>query len=181
MTPLLIVLAAAARPLPCSYRARGEPDIAPHALCATQGGGGPIRIAKETLPRLDYGDGGLASVFVEGAGWHYVRPDGAVLSVLAWDNGPDAFSEDRVRIRRDGKIGYADRRFRTVIAPRFDFAWPFEHGRALVCVGCRPEPGAAAHAAHARITGGRWGWINRSGRAIVPIQLSDEEARRRER
>ena len=117
----------------------------------------------------------MAEVFVEGVGWAYVRRDGRNLEVPAFDNGPDDFSEGLVRIRRRGKTGYADASFATVIPPRFDFAWPFEKGRALVCLSCRPAPDARL-GEHAPVAGGTWGYIDRTGREVVPIRYSREEA-----
>ena len=68
--------------------------------------------------------------------------------------------------RRDlGRIAYADRDFREVIGPRFSWGWPFSDGIAITCVDCRiGEPDADGHRA---VTGGRWGAVDRSGRAVV--------------
>jgi hypothetical protein len=174
---LLFLLAAAAGALlPCSYRKAGDSEIASHGACASRAANGTIRIARSHLRLLDYGSDGLAAVFVEPATWAYVRRDGATLEVLAFDNGPDDFSDGRVRIRRGGKIGYADRSFRTVIAPRFDFGWPFEEGRALVCNGCRAPAATPGKEDHSPVSGGKWGYIDPDGREVVPIRLSREEA-----
>lgn len=175
-SPLPLLLAAAAALQPCSYRKAGETEFGPHGPCASRAAGGTLRIAKRHLRLLDYGPDGLAPVFVERAGWIYVRRGGAALEVLTFDNGPDDFSNGLVRIRRDGKIGYADLTFKTVIRPRFDFAWPFEKGRALVCVGCAPSSTRSGKEEHPALSGGRWGAIDRSGREVVPIRLSRDEA-----
>lgn len=172
---LLPALLAAAAMLPCSYRAAGEAEIAPHGPCASRAADGSLHIDRRHLGRLDYGSGGLAAVFVEGSGWVYVRRGGETLEVLAQDNGPDDFADGRVRVRRGGKIGYADRSFRIAIAPSFDFAWPFENGRALVCRGCRVERAGPAEE-HGAVSGGLWGYIDRAGREVVPVMLTREEA-----
>jgi WG containing repeat len=172
MMPLL--LAAAAVLLPCSYRAAGDEEIAPRGPCATSTAEG-VRIEPKHLRRLEYGRDGLAGVFVDGVGWVYVKRGGETLVVLAQDNGPDDFSDDRVRVSRGGKIGYADRSFRVVISPRYDFAWPFERGRALVCVGCKAAPADPAHEGHAAVVGGRWGYVDHAGREIVPVERAREE------
>lgn len=171
-----LVLAAVASLLPCSYRRVGEREIAPHGACASRAADGTLRIGRRHQRGLDYGSDGLAAVFVEKTGWAWVRRDGASIEVPAFDNGPDAFSEGLVRVRRGGRIGFADRHFRTVVAPRFDFAWPFEKGRALVCVGCAPESTAPGKEEHASVSGGSWGYIDRSGREVVAIRLTREEA-----
>jgi hypothetical protein len=172
----LLLLAAVAGLLPCSYRKVGEPEIAPHGACASRTAGGSLRIGRRHLRALDYGSDGLAAVFVEKAGWAWVRRDGASIEVPAFDNGPDAFSEGLVRVRHGGRIGFADRSFRTVVAPRYDFAWPFEKGRALVCVGCAPPAAGSGKEEPVSVTGGSWGYIDRSGREVVPLRLTREEA-----
>jgi len=172
----VLLLSAASAALPCSYRPSGKKEIAPQGSCAARAPDGSLRIERGHLARLDFGRGGMAAVFIEGAGWAYVRRDGHTLEVLASDNGPDDFSESLVRIRRDGKTGYADRSFRTVIPPRFDFGWPFEKGRALVCIGCRFGPPDSRQDEHQSVTGGTWGFIDRTGREVVPIRYSREQA-----
>jgi hypothetical protein len=177
MSGLLPLLAAAAAGLlPCSYRRAGSQEIAPQGPCASRAADGTIRIDKSHLRLLDYGSQGRAEVFVERAGWVYVRRGGATLEVLASDNGPDGFSDGLVRIRRNGKIGYANRSFRTVVAPRFDFGWPFEEGRALVCLGCAPAELDSGKEGHSPVSGGKWGYVDLEGREVVPILLSREEA-----
>ena len=161
--------------LPCSYRAVGDAEISLHGPCASRAADGSIRILRRHRARLDYDAAGMASVFVDGAGWLYVRRGGATLPVLTFDNGPDDYSEGLVRIRRAEKIGYADRSFRIAIAPRFGFGWPFEKGRALVCIGCRTDSGAVGEE-HAEVTGGLWGYIDRAGREVVAVKLTREEA-----
>ncbi|NEV64594.1 WG repeat-containing protein [Thiorhodococcus minor] len=91
------------------------------------------------------------------------------------DNGPDPFAEGLVRSRRAGRILYVDVHFREVIGPRYDWGWPFAQGRALVCRGCRPLQDGE----HSRVSGGRWGWIDRQGREVVPVQLREAQARAR--
>jgi len=173
---VLLLLSALGGAIPCSYRRSGEKEIAPQGGCAIRAPDGSLRIDRRHLGRLDFGIDGMAAVFVEGRGWAYVRRDGRTLEVPEFDNGPDDFSEGLVRIRRDGKTGYADRSFRTVIRPRFDDGWPFDGGRALVCIGCRLAPPDPRHDEHRPVSGGAWGFIDRTGREVVPIRYSREEA-----
>lgn len=97
---------------------------------------------------------------------YYVKPDGAYLSVINFDNGPDYFVEGLVRSRVDGKIGYFDRQFKQVIPPVYDFGWPFENGRALVCIGCKPAPDGE----HTAMVGGSWGYIDNNGHRLEPFR-----------
>lgn len=89
-----------------------------------------------------------------------------MLPVLTYDNGPDYFVEGLTRARIGGKIGYYDQHLRQVIAPRYDWGSPFEHGRAEVCNGCKPVPTDAD--GHTVMVGGTWATIDRHGNEVVP-------------
>jgi hypothetical protein len=162
--------------LPCVYAAaptaaEPAPELELHAGCAVIGEDGGLVVAPAHRSAARYVDG-LAALRVDG-GWYYVRPDGPALRVVTLDNGPDDRSEGRVRSPRGGGIAYVDAALREVIPPRYDWGWPFEGGRALVCVGCRPgEPDGE----HRPMVGGRWGYVDAGGREVVPVTLSREEA-----
>jgi hypothetical protein len=160
----------------CAYAAQPDGEIADRGPCAYEGAGGRVRIVPARLSQLSYDADGLASVWVRGRGWLYVKRDGETLEVLSEDNGPDPFSEGLVRSMRGGKVAYFDRSFRMVISPRYDFGWPFEGGRALVCLGCRTAP--ADSEGHRAVLGGLWGYIDRDGREVVPVRSSREDALR---
>lgn len=89
--------------------------------------------------------------------------------MLTFDNGPDDFAEGLARTTRSGKIGFIDRQLSEVIAPSWDFAFPFEDGVAVVCQGCRPHP--VGDGEHSEVRGGSWGTIDRSGAIVVPVEL----------
>jgi hypothetical protein len=105
-------------------------------------------------------------------GFYYVRRDGHMVPVVAYDNAPDAFVEGRARTPVDGKIGYIDRKLRVVIPPRYDWGFPFEHGKAVVCSGCAQKPDGAELRL---VEGGMWGAVDRNGREIVPLQYRPGE------
>ncbi|WP_276611743.1 hypothetical protein [Thiorhodococcus mannitoliphagus] len=42
-----------------------------------------------------------------------------------------------------------------------------------MCLGCRP----VSDGEHTRLSGGHLGWIDRQGREVVAVQLSELEAR----
>ena len=124
------------------------------------------------LRALSFDKHGIAAVRMEGVkGFYYVGRDGHMVPVVAYDNGPDAFVEGRARTPVDGKIGYIDRRLRVVIPPRYDWGFPFEHGKAAVCSGCVQRPDGE----HWLVEGGRWGAVDRNGREIVPLQYRSME------
>lgn len=130
-----------------------QPDVPSESLDSAES-----KIAPESVPRED--------------GWYYVLPDGTERSVLTWDNGPDPFAEGLARSRQGDGIAYFDETLAIIIPATYDFGWPFEDGVALVCRGCRPEPDGE----HTAMVGGSWGYIDRDGREVVPVELSRDEA-----
>ena len=81
-----------------------------------------------------------------------------------FDNGPDLPQEGLFRIRDDrGRIGYADTAGRVVITPRFEAAFPFEHGRARVALQAEELPDGE----HTRWEANNWLTIDRRGRVVV--------------
>ena len=94
------------------------------------------------------------------------------LPVVIYDNAPDAFVEERARTQVDSKIGYIDRKLRVVIPPRYDWGFPFERGKAVVCSGCAQKRDGGEHWF---VEGGMWGAVDRNGREIVPLQYRSGE------
>jgi hypothetical protein len=158
--------------LACTYVAKAPgAELESHPGCARRVEERLV-FSAQTLRALSYDQHRLAEVMVEDSGWHYLKPDGASLPVVTYDNGADAFSEGLVRAPAGGKIAYFDRAFRQVIAPRYEWGSPFENGRALVCLGCKEE----RRGEHSWMTGGTWGYIDRSGKEVVPVRLEREQA-----
>ncbi|MEO7794275.1 MAG: WG repeat-containing protein [Thermoanaerobaculia bacterium] len=151
-------------------------EITSFANCGTEKSDGTAEIAAGPFAELDFSHDGLASIRL-GEHFYYLRKDGRSARVPAWDNWADDFAEGLVRTVRgiEGaeKFGYLDRELAVVIAPLFDFAYPFEGGRALVCIGCRA--GAPDGDGHSMVSGGLWGYVDRTGKAIVPVKFSREE------
>jgi hypothetical protein len=119
----------------------------------------------------------VATLFVSGQNY-YIKPNGALLPVIAYDNGADSFSEGLTRSRIGGRIAFFDTNFKQLIPPKYDWAWPFEAGRALVCLGCIAGPPDNDN--HITISGGKWGYINREGVEVVPVMYSKEEVQRQQ-
>jgi hypothetical protein len=154
--------AAAHLDLDCTYQtpAGGTPTI---SRCAWRDARGQLRVAPRYLRRLTYDRFGLASLYADG--WRYVTRDGRTAAVMGLDNWADPFADGLARSPADGKVGYIDRRLALAIPARFDGAYPFEHGIAVVCVGCR----AVAEDENASYAGGQWGCIDRRARYVVPL------------
>ncbi len=155
-----------------------EPTI--FANCGSEKDDGTAVIRPEHLAAVDFGADGLAVVRV-GEHFYYFRPDGRSARVPTWDNWADDFVEGLVRTVRtvDGveKLGYLDRELAVVIAPRFDWGFPFSGGRAMVCNGCRAE--APDGDEHGSVIGGLWGYVDKAGKEVVPIRFSYEELLKR--
>jgi hypothetical protein len=178
---------AEAYDLTCSYTAsRDAPDRSAnqvdydwdrYARCARLDPDGRVVFDPAHRERMSVEDG-FASVLVDAKGWYYVGPDGASLQVLSTDFNTDPWVEGLTRGRRDGKIVFFNRQFEEATGHRYDWAWPFQEGRALVCDGCVLEDSQQEHPI---LAGGTWWLIDRSGERIEPEALSEDEKARLER
>ena len=172
-TCLLACACATQYPLSCNYtpdEAQGE--LQPHQGCAVRQNG-TLQLAPHHLQRMSFSADGLAQAWIDGQ-WHYIKRNGDTLPVITYDNGADYFSEGLVRSIRNGKIAYYTVDFAQAVPPRYDWGWPFENGRALVCRGCRKDKTDGLE--HIPVVGGEWGYIDRHGTEVVPVRLSEAEA-----
>jgi pimeloyl-ACP methyl ester carboxylesterase len=150
---------------PAPSKSDPEPELRPFPRSCRIGADGALVLQPQHLQRIGFDDDGLATVYVPEHGVAYVRPDGKTAWMHPFDNGADYFVEGLARTIQGAKIGFVDRRLETVIAPAWDFAFPFEEGLAMVCDGCRTEPVGE----HSEVVGGRWGFIDRSGAVVIPV------------
>ena len=158
-------------PLNCTYVANTPTaELEPHARCAALVGTS-LRFSAEHLAKMSYTTHGLAEAAIDGS-WYYIRPNGESLQVVTLDNGADPFSEGLVRSLVLGKVAYFDSKFHQVIPPRYDWGWPFEAGRAMVCVGCTFVKAGEYDVPN----GGKWGFIDKNGKEIVRLTLTSLEA-----
>lgn len=166
---LVAAPAGAAAAADCVPFADGWSDFGP---CTRVDSAGQRWVKAEHLRALSFDKHGIAAVWIGGVkGFYYVGRDGHMVSVVAYDSAPDAFVEGRARTQLDAKIGYIDRKLRLVISPRYDWGFPFEHGRAVVCRGCAQKPIGE----HWVVEGGMWGIVDRDGREIVPLRYRSRE------
>lgn len=181
----LPAFAAAEPEVGCAYQPRAtagnpQPEVTFAERCGRELSDGTAEIERDHLAAMDFDRQGLAAVRL-GEHFYYLRRDGTSARVVAYDNWADDFAEGRVRTQRTvagaEKIGYLDHELRSVVAPRYDWGFPFEGGRALVCNGCRP--GAPDADGHRVVSGGLWGYIDRAGREVVPLRYSREELLKR--
>ena len=172
---MIAVLAAAALLRPCSPLPPSPPEEIARCVELVKE---EARVIPEALRHLSFREG--PAVVAVGRDLFWVDRSGRAVPALPFDNGADYFVDGLARTIRKGKIGFVDRRLREVIPPRWDWASPFDGGVAAVCEGCRPS----GNGEHRPVEGGRWGYVDRTGRIVVPATYarerlpSPEEARR---
>ena len=87
-------------------------------------------------PPPKYDAYGHALVLTE-KGWRYIDRDGKpILQPFIYDNGPDYYQEGLARFVANGKMGFHDKALHIVIPARYDHAFPFQNGKALVGMDC---------------------------------------------
>jgi hypothetical protein len=138
-------------------------DLIPH--CARRDASGGLVFAPATFEVLAARGEDPAPLTIAGT-LYYLNAAGVAVPVLPFDNGADDFVEGLARTLQDGKVGFIDRELNVVVPPRWDFAFPFENGTAVVCDGCTLRP---AGDGHREVVGGRWGVIDARGDIVVPV------------
>ena len=136
---------------------------------------GAVTIAPRFVHAAPFGDRPIAwAIEPERTVW--IDATGAVVArAFVFDNGADDFAEGLTRIVDDaGRVGFMDEQGAVVLAPRYDFATPFEHGAAIYCLGCAPE----SDDEHAALVGGAWGAVDPTGADLLPATLPSWEAAR---
>ncbi len=163
--------------LECLYIPRAspenpQPEVETFADCARRESG-EIHVAAKHLAAIELDADGLGTILIAGQ-WYYIRADGTKMPVVTWDNWADDFAEGLVRTVQDGKIAYADKSFEVALPKLYDWGWPFDQGTAQVCRGCRIERSPGEE--HMTVMGGKWGYIDRAGHEVVPVEHSREQA-----
>jgi hypothetical protein len=154
-------------------------EIESYPKCVLRDDQGKLFIARDYVKKLKF-DRGPAAVWHDDQsrhGWMYVDRKGRVIiqGVPSSDNWADAFSDGLVRTVINEKYGFADRHGKLIIAPKYDGAFPFEHGYTVVCIGCRetcamtdhPRADCNVDCEHYILTGGEWFKINKTGRVVA--------------
>ncbi|NAS32200.1 WG repeat-containing protein [Flavobacteriaceae bacterium R38] len=85
-----------------------------------------------------------------------------LFEVYNFDNGPDTIKEDRFRIIKNGKIGYANSEGKIVIEPIYKCAFPFSNGKARVAVNCELKKNGE----HTMQSSDQWIFINVQGEEV---------------
>ncbi len=101
----------------------------------------------------------------------YVNRTGraVIIGVPSMDNGPDSFHDALIRVVRNKKYGFANRKGQMVISANYDGAMNFEKGEAKVCSGC--ESKYVDHDCEYHVfAGGEWFQINTRGIVVARIK-----------
>ena len=95
---------------------------------------GQVAIAPRFRYAYEFKVGGIAAAVDTDASFVFIDTSGKVIArAFAFDNGPDYFQEGLARIVDDAKkVGFINERGEVTIAPRFDEAASFCHGKASV-------------------------------------------------
>ncbi len=108
---------------------------------------------------------GVTMTIEEGEWACFDKSGRRLATILRFDNGPDYAVEGFIRYKDGSKIGFVDEACKIRIGAARDFAFPFSDGLAVVCEGCRSQ----SDGEHEMMTGGQWGYIDRTGRVVVPL------------
>lgn len=158
----------------CWYFPKNKTEEAHDKHCFTLNDAtGDALVGKKVANELAYDADKLASIRSQD-GFLWVDSQGHARPVITYDNGPDYFAEGLARTRKNGKVGYFDQSLKLVIAPQYDFGFPFDGGFAIVCNGCVEQ----SDGEHKMRVGGLWGAIDRHGAMVHAIRYSFDEIRK---
>jgi hypothetical protein len=155
-------------PLACSWYPPIDPPV---AECARRNAAGEV-VLRPGAWLEDGGSTAVRTIVVEGE-LLFALASGRTAPALPSDNAADDFVEGLARSPRDGKIGFVDERLELVVSRQWDFAFPFEDGLARVCSGCVIDDAEGDE--HSEVKGGRWGYVDREGRVVVPVVHARDE------
>ncbi|AEA42634.1 WG repeat-containing protein [Fluviicola taffensis] len=85
-----------------------------------------------------------------------------IFEAFIYDNGPDYINEGLFRIKRNGKIGFADLTGKVVIDAKYGCAYPFENGKAKVSLDCE----TIQDGEHSSWESDNWFYIDKKGNKI---------------
>jgi hypothetical protein len=90
------------------------------------------------------------------------QKENRLYEVYWFDNGPDYIKDGLFRIKRSGKIGYANANGKIVIEPQFACANAFENGKAKVTLECELKKTGE----YTSMISDNWFYIDPTGRKI---------------
>jgi len=172
----LFVSCESKQPISCFYYVQQEKSFIKSEECISLSSSNDfiatddsdIYIKKDIINRAYYNEYNLSNLRTD-IGIFYFTKKGKSRKVLAFDNSADYFKDGLARtIGKNKKIGYIDTKLNIVIEPKYDFAFPFENKKAIVCNGCTKHKLGE----HSSLIGGKWGIIDTDGTLIKPMKYS---------
>ncbi len=104
-----------------------------------------------------------AIVLKHGGGCVAIDQNENELFEVYWcDNGPDIISDGLFRIRKNGKVGFANDEGQIVIEPIYECATPFKNGLAKVTYDCSLKK----EEEHTKMESDSWFYIDYTGNLI---------------
>lgn len=85
-----------------------------------------------------------------------------IFEAYIYDNGPDYIVDGLFRIKRNGKIGYADPTGKVIIEAKYSCADPFENGKARVALNCE----TISDGEHTTSKSNEWFYIDKTGKEV---------------
>lgn len=173
---LLTSACASDNELSCVYTpkqstANPYPELSQYSNCASIDEHGKIKFNRQTLNNIfDANANSLATVHINKS-YYYVNRSGKSARTIMFDNGADYFESGLARTKKNNKYGYINKNLDIVIAPQYDFAFPFKGKHARVCNGCIPVKTGEHH----ELRGGKWGYINQRGKVVTPVKYKRDE------
>ena len=152
---------------------------------------GKIVIPANFTKAGDFSDG-MAAVQIDGK-WGFINRDGSFVVQPQYDS-VKPFREGLACVGRGGKHGYIDRTGRLTVPLKYDRAASFSEGLAPVNTGFWKASIPIAHSKEItnvapkeyqrisnlrntyQVSAGKWGYIDKTGREVVPLKYKDAQA-----
>lgn len=155
---------------PIATKDNPYPELTQYSHCGKLDDSGALDISDKHFKNIWFNEDKLAEIRILD-GIYYISSDGKLAKTHLFDNGADYFQEGLARTIKNGKFGFINKQLQTIIAPEYDFAFPFSQGRAKVCIGCQ----AKKVGEHSTVVNGLWGYIGTTGEIIVDISHKQDE------
>ena len=118
-------------------------------------------VEPDYLKTLNFKDKELLALKIDGQ-FYYIHKSGKKMLTLTQEGSADKFSDGLARTKVNGKVGFFNKNLEMILAPIYDFAFPFHNGMAEICIGCKETEEDGEN----MLDGGTWKKINRSGLVI---------------
>jgi hypothetical protein len=138
---------------------------------------------------IDYYYGDLIFIDSENYTFNYIKKDAEIINRIEEDFEPLVFYEGLAPVYQNGKWGYKDEMYKTIIPFEFDNANDFSEGLASVVkdgnMGYIDKTGKTiipfeydngnnfSEDLAAANKNGKWGFIDKTGRRIIPFEFDD--------